>query len=842
MCDAKSDYSSDDGSDDDFGPSLNTEKSCYKSESGSESESESGSESEYEPEPEPRPKPKQNFEKLLEQQFPKNIYNEQELYRYRTVNYLIWKKGNDIICDINSHFDATYSHNKICVKLLLEAFDEESKLREYVLNKQDKQYIKIDEVVKFFTDQVHNEKSKYCCNKKTNTTGMYCIYMPIIYYILGIEIDYNNDYRPNIDKIDKQIWKKIKPKRSEWDILNAIQNYLMHHDLFSKYQDVLRVRYQYDLHGKKYDLAIGNYIGIEYNEKSNEHKNNSNDINKELILHVSGFVSMQFYEIKLDEDLAYIKIFFSNLENKLSEQLITNNYDFEQEYNFKQFFKFCQEEVETLNNDIKDIENSDYKDKKKLINGKRKALEKWTLILEDKKSNRKFKHLYDYKINGDVAKKNNPQNKYAQYNIPLKFVMNTLFRSGNGKTRKIIKELSFEYIKLIESKFYFSWYSLAELINSMNDKLLYELKTMNFKLLIKIQELIENASDIKLKNKNNIIEKFKNDYSEIINNNQKNYDSKLETQKKIHENTVSKLTGEIKALQILNKSYDQIICDIDKIKNLTRHTFNCANYCYKYTIIGVDNLKQTIKSMKTNTEEFNKNYDNFIIESEELVNTMSYYLNDPRERIALASSRRADEPLGENDNINEIKTQITELKNGKIQNTTHKNMCSILTKLNSYVRNIKKDIINTYDSKTTNKNIKEINKLFANVQFSKKTLENSDSVQSPKKTLEKSDSVQLDSSKKTLELDSPNKTLTGLTVELNLNQIGKPIIFGKDSLVFPIILTNDISDSMPLTYVEGIMKAYNIPSSLIHTFYEIKAKRDFKNKNGTMVPYIKINI
>jgi hypothetical protein len=457
------------------------------------------------------------------------------------------------------------------------------------------------------------------------------------------------------------------------------------------------------------------------------------------------------------------------------------------------------------------------------------------------------KKLYDYNINGNVAKKTNPQNKFAQYNIPLKFVINILFR-GNGK---IIKKISWEYLylELINSKLYFSWYSLAELINSINDKSLYELKTMNFKLLMKIQELVENTCDIKLKNKNNIIEKFKNDYSEIINNNQKNHDSKLETQKKIHENTVSKLTGEIKALQILNKSYDQIICDIDKIKDLTRHTFNSANYCYKYTIIGVDNLKQTIKSMKTNTEEFNKNYDNFIIESEELVNTMSYYLNDPRKRIALASSRRADEPLGENDprdndNINEIKTQITELKNGKIQNTTHKNMCSILTKLNSYVRNIKKDIINTYDSKTTNKNIKEINKLFANVQFSKKTLENSDSVQSSKETLE------LDSSKKTLEksdsvqLDSSNKTLTGLTVELNLNlnQIGKPIIFGKDSLVFPIILTNDIRDSMPLTYVEGIMKAYNIPSSFLHTFYELKAKRDFKNKNGTMVPYIKMNI
>jgi hypothetical protein len=186
---------------------------------------------------------------------------------------------------------------------------------------------------------------------------------------------------------------------------------------------------------------------------------------------------------------------------------------------------------------------------------------------------------------------------------------------------------------------------------------------------------------------------------------------------------------------------------------------------------------------------------------------MSYYLNEP-----LGDGKNDPgqaslcEPLGdgENDNINEIKTQISKLKNGKIQNTTHKNMCSILTKLNSYVRNIKKDIINTYDIKTTNKNIKEINKLFENLQEKK-------------------------------QIDVNNN------LQLNLNQVKQPIILGtKDS--FPIILTNDIRDFMPLTQLEGIMKAYNIPSSFLHTFYELKAKRDFKNKNGTMVPYIKMNI
>ena len=765
--------------DDDFTPNLNINTKKSESElqselqSDSESDSESESESDSDSESESESECKQNFKKLLEQQFPKKMYNEQELYRYRTINYLIWKKGNDIICDINLHFDATYSHNKICIKLLLEIFNDENKfsaaLQEYVLNKKDKQYIKIDDVIKFFIDEVHNEKSKYCCNKKNNTTGMYCIYMPIIYYILGIEIDYNNDYRPNIDKINKQLWNKIKPKRSEWDILNAIQNYLMYHDLFSKYPDDLHIHYQYDLYGKKYDLVIGNYIGIEYNEKSNEHNNNSNDTNKELILHVSGFASMQFYEVKLDENLAYIKIFFSNLEKKLSEQLINNNYNFEQEYNFKQFYKFCHEEVEILNNSIKDIGNSDYKDKKKMINGKIKALEKWNLFLENTKFNIIFKKLYDYNINGNVAKKANPQNKYAQYNIPLKFVINILFR-GNGKN---IKKISWEYLELIDTKLYFSWYSLAELINSINDKSLYELKTMNFKLLMKIQELVENTCDIKLKNKNNIIEKFKYDFKEIINDNQTNYNSKLETQKKIHENTVSKLNGE-------NKAYNYIINNIDNIKDFVTKTCNIANYCYKYTIENINNFKQTIKLMKKNKDEFNNNYDKCLIESKELNCIINYYLNN-----------------------NIIKIIIDELINGKIQNITHKNMCNILTKLNSYLRNIKTSLLDTIVS---NANFKEMNKLFVNINI-----------------------------KEIKQIDFNN-------YQLNLNQIGKPIIlYSSNSLVFPIILTNDISDSISLTKLEGIFKVYNIPLNLLNTFYEVKVKRDIKNKNGTMVPYIKIN-
>lgn len=804
------DFEIDDSSDDEFNcknPSSLTNAYLKKqdSESKSDSESDTSSESDddFESNLEIKPTKLNNFKVLLEKQFPKNINDEQELFRYRTIKYLICEKGNDIICDINSHFDATYSHNKICVQLLLEIFDNENTLKEYVSNKQEKQYIKIDDVIKFFIDEIHNKKSKYYCNKSNNTTGKYCIYMPIIYYILGITIDYNKDYRPNLDNIDEKLWNKIKPKRSEWDISNAIQNYLLHHDMFSEYSDILNINYQYDLHGKKYDLTIGNYIGIEYNEKSNKHKNNSNDINKELILHTSGFISLQFYEVKLDNDISYIKKFFSNLENKLYEQLITNNYDFELKYNFKQFYVFCEKEVEILNNEIKDIENSDYKHKKNLINGKKKSLEKWNLFLENKRSNILFKDLYDYNINGNVAKKENPQNKYAQYNIPLKFVINELFKSGkNGEISKIIKKLSWEYLELIDTKLYFSWYSLAEFINSMNNKPLNDLKTMNFKLLMKIQELVENTSDIKLKNKNNIIEKFKNDFSEVINENQKYYDSKLESQKKIHENTVTKLTGEVKALQILNKSYDQIISDIDKIKDFTINTYNFAKYCYKYTLVGVDNLKETIKLMKTNTDEFNNNYDKCIFESEELVSTMSYYLN--------------------NNNINEIKIQINELKNGKIQNITRKNMCGILTKMNSSIRNIKKDIISIYDTKLINKNFKDINNLFVNIQESNIIL--------------------------------LNKQNNVINYQINLNEIGKPIILGTVSLSnvspyrtngtinpLPIILTDNIDDSILFTSVEGTFKAFDIPIELLHKFYKLKAKRDLKNKNGTMIPYIKMN-
>lgn len=790
---------SDYNSDDEFTIKTNTDiisnfkiDSIVKTESDEDLDEDSETESDEESDSEIEIKHTKidNFKVLLEKQFPKNINGEQELFRYRTINYLIWKKSNDIICDINSHFDATYSHNKICVELLLDTFDNENTLKEYVSNKQENKYIKIDDIINFFINEIHNKKSKYYCNKNNNTTGKYCIYMPIIYYILGITIDYNKDYRPNLDNIDEKLWDKIKPKRSEWDILNSIQNYLLHHEMFSKYSNILNINYQYNLYGKKYDLTIGDFIGIEYNEKSNNHKNNSNDINKELILYATGFISLQFYEVKFDNDVSYIKKFFSNLEEKLYEQLISNNYDFEQEYNFKQFYIYCEKEVETLNNEIKDIEYSNYKYKKKLINGKQKSLEKWNLFLENKKSNLLFKTLYDYNIKGNIKKKENSQDENTQYIIPLKFVIIELFSSGkNSERTKIIKKLSWEYIKLIDNKLYFSWYSLAELINSINNKTLNDLKTMNFKLLIKIQELVENTSNIKLKNKNNIIDKFKNNFTEIINENQKNYDSKLESNKKSHENIVTKLTSENEALKTLNKSYDQIKSDIDKIKDFTINTYKFSNYCYKYTLVGLDNLKETIKLMKTNTDEFNNNYDKCIIESEELVDTMSYYLDN-------------------NNNINEIIIKIDELKNSKTQNITRKNMCDILTKMNSFVRNIKKDIINVYNIKSIDKIFKDINKLFINIQ--------------------KSNIILL------------NKQNNIIKDQINLNEIGKPIILGTINLL-PIILTNNIDDSILFTSVEGIFKALEIPIELLKKFYKLKAKKDLKNKNGTMIPYIKMS-
>ena len=64
---------------------------------------------------------------------------------------------------------------------------------------------------------------------------------------------------------------------------------------------------------------------------------------------------------------------------------------------------------------------------------------------------------------------------------------------------------------------------------------------------MKIQELVENTCDIKLKNKSNIIEKFKNDFSEIINNNQINYESKLII---IKATTYNEKTITIKVLNI----------------------------------------------------------------------------------------------------------------------------------------------------------------------------------------------------------------------------------------------------------------------------------------------------
>jgi hypothetical protein len=77
-------------------------------------------------------------------------------------------------------------------------------------------------------------------------------------------------------------------------------------------------------------------------------------------------------------------------------------------------------------------------------------------------------------------------------------------------------------------------------------------------------------------------------------------------------------------------------------------------------------------------------------------------------------------------------------------------------------------------------------------------------------------------------------------VRLNMDEVGRPMILGLDK-PFPLILTNKIEDSLMLTYVEGVFKAFNLDTAMVHDFYKAKAKRQVPYKYGVMVPYFKLD-
>jgi hypothetical protein len=192
--------------------------------------------------------------------------------------------------------------------------------------------------------------------------------------------------------------------------------------------------------------------------------------------------------------------------------------------------------------------------------------------------------------------------------------------------------------------------------------------------------------------------------------------------------------------------------------------------------------------MKKNTDQFNNNYEICTEECNKLVNIMNYYLGK------------------DNEHIISIKTKINQLKTGTEQNYTHKDLCKIVSNLHTFIKNIKIDVKNTYNKKLTDTNINKINKLFINIKEFKF------------QQLNKQENICND-------------------VPLNLTEFGKPLILGLDN--FPIILTNNIEDSILLTYIEGVLNAYDIDLKIVKTFYELKAKRDLPYRHGVMVPYLK---
>jgi hypothetical protein len=749
-----------------------------------------------------------HYRTLLDEPVPANL-NDTDKLRRRALRFLTWKAGKDIVKDTNKHGDATYAHAKVSVKLLLEAFDHETNLKEYVAKKlgckkhiSDNATIKIDDVIAFYTDAVHDPNSGFCGNHSKNTTGMYAVHMQMVYYTLGIPIDYVNGCRPIIHSVDPSLWEKIRPKQREWDSMNAVHNFVVYHPIFGRYLQDLKVRFQYNLHGKKFDLAVGEYMGVEHHEESAAHNTNPNDVNKVLILYASGLTSMSFWEIMWNRDPAYIKTFLKDLEAKLIDQLVANNYRFEQEYNMTVFKELCAKEVHLIRNEIDMTRMSDMSPTKKrmIIKAKEAAIKDWSLLLDSENANstnktwRLFHKLYQYKIEGDVARKTNPDDAYAQYVIPKKFVMNSLFKSDdNGETKKTIQHLALKYTKMVDERQYFSWYSLAEFINDMVLGKKNDLKVMNFKLLIKTQELVERAADIKLSIKNTVIERLKSDFSGFLIEFQNKVEAKMDTQRKLHENTVSTLTGELDALRFLHAGYDDIKDDIDKLALCTDRLYNCATYCFGYTTGAVNELHTTLVAMKKNTNTFQSMYNECVVDVKRCMGILGNYIGF------------------DNPHIINCSTHLAELEEGYAKEATHKELTKIVCNLQIAIKGIKLAIETAYDQKVTEKEGKKYKDLLSSIQ-----------------------KMHLKMNKQ----DDDEDVATG--VRLNVTKIGKPVVMGLDK-PFPLLLTDKIEDSMLFSYAEGIFKAFHVDTNLLHEFYKLKTNNPLPYKHGVMVPFVKMD-
>jgi hypothetical protein len=717
---------------------------------------------------------------------PRNMYTKCKAF-------LEWKIGGDAVVGQDIHCNAKYTKSMVRVKHLLNDCFHESNLKRFCMDKckvserdldKEDTYIKIDDLVTFYTDHLHTP-SPYYANHKKNTVGEWAIHMPAVYFTLGIPIRYNDDFRPDTRWLSPDVWNKVRPKQDEWDMLNATWNYVMYHPTLGKYRHLLPMKHQKSVHGKKYDGCIGDLAALEHNEPSNSHSMSENDKDKVFLATTQDMVTLKFDQLKFHQEPGYIKSFFTILETTLIHMMIDRHPEFADEYMVMMFVDMLKGDIKMHQADIAAIERGEIYQgcsevtKEAIIATKKKAIKDCSLLLDDKDKQAKlFYQLYQYKVKGDLAAKNDPDDTYATYILPVSVVCDML--QIKSQVKKVLQEEIWQYTREIpngnKKVSCFSWDSVVEFINEIKLDKIYELKVTNMKLLLKMRHILEHFTTIRTAMRDKIIQTLKYDFSDILKGMETIHNNRVDAIRQKHKQVLDTKNYQIKMLQQENAAYDSFKEELPMILDIVEKgvTFGMVSKTMLPKVVDMVS-KETYAQARTDVYE--------------LVNIAVQMDKEESESAQNIMALMAD--MEEDD----------ESKNKKID------------------ADLKKAIMDLKEEVFPKEGIKEYKTLATSIRTKIKDLR--DTLRESKNRVSYSDPV--------------------LVPTLNYLDVDKPMVIGtKKPIPFPIVVTNSCQDMVALTQIEGTLAAFGLNKEFGIQFYEKMMGMRPATRADLTVPYAKL--
>ena len=501
-----------------------------------------------------------------------------------------------LLLEPNYHLDNSYVHNKVLVDRFCQLYDNHTTIRSFCKDHMDpKHMIKVDDLIMFFTYELHHPKSPYYSNHSSNTVGKYCIYIETVYAIVGIPVV---NYVPQLRSLTPEQRELIAPKRDEFMILNHLNYFAKTNPVFAKYYDrYLVMNYQQSLGtNHKFDASFGNIVDIEVNENSEDHDCNLRDDLKSDISLINGrslfTILVSHYQKSVDNRNKILL----DLENILVKHLLKISSEFRMDYSYFKFREILRSQIKVRQDELKRfIELSPDRDNKNIKSIKEQKIELLRDILEllsdqnTANANLIIK-LFDYKDQCIKAK------KIGQdiYPISFEFITSVLFRLDNTDTNS---EKILEHIKALgtintEGKYTFNYESVVQIVNDIRDDKVERIRNVNFKYLLVVQEIYESYFDKIIDLDNEMLRRYMDAHKRTIehksietNRKIKDIEAKYEKSMNLSKETIEVHQNLFKNIYNMNKDVSlksqemnlPIILGVDVIENAKKDFESALN-------------------------------------------------------------------------------------------------------------------------------------------------------------------------------------------------------------------------------------------------------------------------